>query len=417
MYTPPVVRIYQFLNLLAALFQYYLDKQEHIDKKTFEMYFIYCFAWSMGGLFETEEREKLQKYMESCGGPLPPIQAGKMAVEKETVFDYYVDPITKSWKIWEAEQWVPPKRMAFSQLLIPTSDSTRAEFIIKKIAGLPLMRSEKRKEPGNLSTLLVGGAGTAKTSVILMFTSKFDTSTMLFKRINFSSATSPYNFQEAIENEIERKQGRSYVPPGGKRMTVFLDDMSMPFVNAWGDQITLEIARQLIDHKGVYFLSKDDRGYFRSIDGLQFLGAMNHPGGGRNDIPDRMKRQFFLLNMTSPSQKSVENIYGKILEQLFNPKRYDMEITNMRMPLIDATITLWDTVRKRLLPTPAKFHYVFTIRELSRVFQGICAVAQKHEYQVIKKCNYIKEKIRQELFLIGLWRHEAERVFEDKLIS
>ena len=127
-------------------------------------------------------------------------------------------------------------------------DSTRAEFIIKKIAGLPLMRSEKRKEPGQLSTLLVGGAGTAKTSVILMYTSKFDKETMLFKRINFSSATTPYNFQEAIENEIERKQGRSYVPPGGKRMTVFLDDMSMPFVNAWGDQITLEIARQLIDY-------------------------------------------------------------------------------------------------------------------------------------------------------------------------
>ncbi len=29
----------------------------------------------------------------------------------------------------------------------------------------------------------------------------------------------------------------------------------------------------------------------------------------------------------------------------------------------------------------------------------------------------MKEKIRQELFLIGLWRHECERVFEDKLIN
>lgn len=56
------------------------------------------------------------------------------------------------------------------------------------------MRSEKRKETGQVSTLLVGGPGTAKTSVILMYVSKFDKEKMLFKRINFSSATTPFNF-------------------------------------------------------------------------------------------------------------------------------------------------------------------------------------------------------------------------------
>jgi dynein heavy chain len=96
-------------------------------------------------------------------------------------------------------------------------------------------------------------------------------------------------------------------------MTVFLDDMSMPFVNAWGDQITLEITRQLIEQKGVYFLTKDERGIFRGIENLQFLGAMMHPGGGRNDIPHRLKRHFFSVNMTPPSTRSIENIYGRIL--------------------------------------------------------------------------------------------------------
>jgi dynein heavy chain, axonemal len=158
-------------------------------------------------------------------------------------------------------------------------------------------------------------------------------------------------------------------------MTVFLDDMSMPFVNDWGDQITLEITRQLIDQKGFYFLSKDDRGYFRIVENLQYLGAMNHPGGGRNDIPHRLKRQFFSINMTSPSSRSIENIYGKILEVLFNPKKYTQEVINMKNMLIDSTIVLWEQVKRRILPTPLKFHYIFNIRELSRVFQGICAVA------------------------------------------
>ncbi len=84
-------------------------------------------------------------------------------------------------------------------------------------------------------------------------------------------------------------------------MTVFLDDMSMPFVNTWGDQETLEIVRQLIEAKGFYFLHRDERGNFMSIIDFQYLGAMNHPGGGRNDVPNRIKRHFFSMNMTSPS--------------------------------------------------------------------------------------------------------------------
>ena len=94
-----------------------------------------------------------------------------------------------------------------------------------------------------LNTLLVGGVGTAKTSTILMYSAKFDTEKMLMKRINFSYYTMPNNFQDSIDGEIERKNAKLYKPPGDKQLTIFLDDVSMPRVNEWGDQITLEITR------------------------------------------------------------------------------------------------------------------------------------------------------------------------------
>jgi dynein heavy chain len=405
------------LNLLTAIFQPYVEKQDFIDKDTFHKYYVYAYAWAMGGLFENDDREKFHKFLESRGAPLPEISPQKQQNEKVTIYDYYVDPIEKKWKLWEAENWTAPKRIAFSQLLIPTGESTRTEYIMSKIASLPVMRHARRSEFGHLNTLLVGSPGTAKTSVCLMYTSKFDAEQMLYKRINFSSATTPFNFQESIEAEVEKKQVKTFTPPGGKKMTVFIDDISMPFVNTWGDQITLEITRQLIEQKGFYFLSKDERGFFKTIENLQFIGAMMHPGGGRNDIPHRLKRHFFAINMTPPSQRAVENIYGKILEAIFNPKKYSQEVIGMRPFLIDATITVWDAVKRRLLPTPAKFHYNFTLRELARVFGGIFVVASKPEFGVIKDCLNIKEKIRPELFLISLWRHECDRTFVDKLIN
>lgn len=84
------------------------------------------------------------------------------------------------------------------------------------------------------SCLLVGGSGTAKTSSVLLYCSKFDQQ-KLFKRINFSSATQPFMFQSTIEQECDFKVGKDFAPPGNKMMTVFIDDLSMPFVNKWGD--------------------------------------------------------------------------------------------------------------------------------------------------------------------------------------
>ena len=181
----------------------------------------------------------------------------------------------------------------------------------------------------------------------------------------------------------------------------------MPQINEWNDQITLEITRQLIDTRGFYFLDKEERGQFKQILGLQFVAAMAHPTNGRNDVPNRIKRLFFALNVPPPSAKAVEGIYGKILTCLLPVKKYSQEVVDLVQPIVEATIAAWESASMKLLPTPTKFHYVFTIRELARVFGGMARVAQAHQYKVIMQCAKLKDVKDPRLFLIGLWRHEC----------
>lgn len=400
----PALKMSQVLNLLNGILPPMTstkNAKRTFSKDDYNKIILYCIIWGCSGIYEPLERLQFQQALEEKKLDLPKVKDG------ETIFDYILDMSGDSvtWSKITVPKWEVPKKIEFSQILMPTADAARADKLIRYIAFQEYSTVSRR------SSLVIGGPGTAKTSSVLMYTSKFD-SDMVLHRINFSSATQPIHFQMSIESVCEMKIQRGFGPKDQKQMTVFVDDFSMPELNKYGDQITLEIIRQLIEDGFFYNLEKVERGNPKYIENLRYVAAMNHPGGGRNDIPNRIKRQFFIFNMTLPER--IDVIFDPILQTVFRAKDMTEETTQVVNTLSNATISLWKNIKRDLLPTPTKFHYIFNLRDVSRIFKGMCTVLPE---SIKNTANLAKGELKPEIYMIALWKHECERVFIDKLVE
>ena len=71
--------------------------------------------------------------------------------------------------------------------------------------------------------------------------------------------------------------------------------------------------------------------------------------------------------------------------------------------MVQATMAVYKSAVAHFLPTPSKSHYVFNLRDFSRVVRGVLLVPKTHLAEGDK--------------LMRLWVHEVYRVFYDRLID
>jgi dynein heavy chain len=408
---PHVSRDFCQVTTLLTLLGAAISKKEagmveppQLPPQHLERLFIYCAAWALGGMLVPDDRRKFDAKLRTlvAAGVLPKLSA------QESIYEYFVGDDSE-WCGWEARvpAWQYPvgvERPKYASLVIPTVDSVRYEHLLGMVASV------------GRASLLVGGPGTAKTTIVSQYIAKLNVDLFTSKSITFSSLTTPNIFQLSIEGVVEKRQGRTYGPPAGKKMAVFIDDVSMPAYNDWGDQVTNEAVRQLLETGGLYQLEKPI-GDQKFITDCLYIAAMNTPGGGKNDIPNRLKRHFACLNVPLPSAKSIESVFGTLVAGRFDAATFSEPLLEAAAKLVPATVDLWNKVQVKMLPTPAKFHYLFNMRELSKVFQGVILASRDRFRKDVEVPPYGGDITSSEGYLVALWRHECERVFCDKLTN
>lgn len=318
--------------------------------------------------------------------------------EIDSLYNYVYDLKSIGWMKWTktVPTWKPTKdeKMQYSSLIIPTSDTIRNSFFMKLMVD------------NHHHMLFTGPTGTAKTiSAVSEIRKSYNNSEFANIQTVFSGQTLANQVQLMIDAKMNSRRGGKghFGPEDNKpRMLIFIDDINMPQKEIYNAQPPIELLRMWSDHGFWYDLEEMDK---RFLHDMTFVTTMGPPSLGRNMITRRYLRHFFIMYTEAFSQSSLETIFESILDWYFLNVRGQLpnSIIGLKNPIIKATIRVYEEVIANLLPTPSKSHYLYNLRDISRVFQGITK-AQLRSFS--DSNDFIK-----------LWAHECTRVFMDRLTS
>ncbi|XP_050294970.1 dynein axonemal heavy chain 10 [Anthonomus grandis grandis] len=371
------------------------DPEEPVDTDLINAIFVTSLYNSVGATLIDTCRLEFDEYMKSQISMLATNDTPEnkcdlihMPMAFPTFYDYFLDVKEKVWVAWDwlVPEYIHEKDQRFSQILVPTVDTVRVTYILQ------LMNKIKRP------IVLVGDTGTSKTAIIQDFLRHLDPEVFILLNINFSSRTSSMDVQMNLESSVEKRTKEIYGPPMGKKLICFIDDMNMPQVDDYGTQQPIALLKLLFEKGGMYDRGKDLN--WKVLKDISYFAAMGIAGGGRNEVDPRFISMFTVMNLVFPTTNTLHHIYSSILSGHLSSFAEELQIAPV---LLTMTLNLYNNLIIHLPPTPSKFHYIFNMRDLSRITAGLCKITPKF-FQTLPQ-------------IVRVWRNEFTRVFCDRLIN
>ncbi|SCN44990.1 dynein heavy chain, putative [Plasmodium malariae] len=275
----------------------------------------------------------------------------------------------------------------YDEIYINTIELIRIEKMIKY--------SLERNKP----ILVYGNNGTGKTKCIKnninMNIEKF-THTI----ISVNYYTNSFALQKIIENNVEKRNTRTYGPPNQKKHIFFLEDLNITAKDNCDTQQTLEFLRQLLTYKLIYDRESLDEKKF--IHDILFIGTINN--NTNKFIDKRIQNKFNIINIDDISFKTFENIYKIILKQ--HLLKFDDTIKGLLNNMISFSYDLYSNITENISFNLSNFapHYLFNLNDIHTVF-----------YNIIKSTNPDIYNNRFKMLMILF--HETQHAYINKLIS
>ncbi|XP_039385897.1 dynein heavy chain 14, axonemal isoform X4 [Mauremys reevesii] len=223
---------------------------------------------------------------------------------------------------------------------------------------------------------------------------------VIVSTIQCGAHTSAAQIQSWIHQKLILKSKDVLGAPKSKQVIMFIDDLNMPIPEEYGAQPPLETIRQFLDLGGFYDTKQLA---WRNIQDVSLVADCAPPSGGRNEISPRLLTHFCLLVLPQPSLQSLQRIFQVNLGTYLYNNRFLSEVQKCSDFLTSSSIAVYYSVCRSMLPTPAKCHYTFNLRDLFKVLQGLL---QAHRSVIVSN------ETAALLFV-----HETTRVFHDRLIE
>lgn len=360
-----------------------VEPGENMREKYWELaerIFIFSFMWAIGGSLDEKGRITVDAIIRKYCSSFPP---------HSTIFDFVSNNDKDEWITWEDKMipYSPAPNSSYNEIFVHTVDIIRVKSIIQNLIK------------ANSNPFIIGMTGTGKSSIVNKMIFKTIDSKYQCIDINLSYGVLPLTLQQLIEYNFEKRNNKLF-PPSNKKAICFIEDLNLPRKDQFGCQTIVEMLRQCVELDGWYGV---DQLTYVNIKSMLLMASTTIRGSNKSSISQRFLSKFVPLTILNPNDTNKTKIFHTIVSHYLSNFGGE-DIKKLTEGLTHAMIGLYNSIleKENYLPTPTKCHYIFNIRDISKIFESFSKT----------KNSYVSSRD----YFIRQWVHESFRTLNDRFI-